>query len=678
LVLATTLMGWSSPASAGPASWPTIDLPPWPGSSFAQRLAGHQAEARRPAHVADGSTDPTLQAKMSMSQTFADFANMPKPKWWIEHQDMVVSVIASKARIKVENTLTVRSKKGTSIDRLNLRTDLLDEKLISVHDAKGAKLPFTYKVQGVTYANLEVTLPAPMTEDVDTKMFLQYEATLDCNSKKYMLKMCTFDSYFQSVMFFRYYVSHGDVLHAPFRSDLHVVTAPGFVVASPGIPSGPDKLSNGSIVWHFKQLERTQNGGFTIAKYKVVGDKVPVDPSPLQPFVRVYSIGKWANNASTMLEQTKKILGFHATRYGSYPWSGLNVIQNAKDFGGGYAPLSGIFMARNMFGASKGSWGWTAMNELLAHEVAHQWWGNLSRPKQSGDVSLSEALAEFSSCLYTEKSLDSRQQIVGDNLSYLYTVPAEQDVPLAAQHVTSSPKYVPIVYHKGAVVFDMLRIELGEQVFVDALAQYSKKFARDYVEIEDMFDVLEAVSGRKLGWYFQQWFKSKGAIHVQITGRVEKNKEGGWLARLRVATLGSTVMRFKLPVRVTFGDGTQENTTIDVIPQQGKSVTVAEAVFAKQPRALRLDLGRRLLRRFEVLTKGDVDLNGLTDGGDLVEMAFRKGRTVVARNNQGNKYFYPNQGWDELFDIERDDDHIVNEKDIDQVVAHIGEEAINF
>lgn len=676
LTSALFLMQMAGPAFAAPTAAkarPTIDLPPWPDSNFARRAQIHAAEAHARTQQ---SQQPQLPS--TTAWTAADFGNLVTPKWSILHQDITVEVESDKPLIRVWLVVKVRPKAGESVTKLRFRTGLLDVQTLEVASDAGGAIDHKYSLQGSYYGKLEVNLPAPLTPGVDTHIAVNYAADLDCDSQTTMLKSCSFDNDFQSVMFFRYYLSHGQAAHAPFMSDLHVVTDTGLMAAAPGVPSGPETLQSGRLLWHFKQVERTENAGFVIAKFDPKGDPVPAQPSPDAPFVRAYTIGKYVANAPTIVAAAKAMIDFYGTRFVPFPWSGVNIIQNANSLGGGYAPLSAIFMLRNIFGAKEGSGYWTSTSELMAHELAHQWWGNLIRPMGNGDVCLSESLAEVSSCLYTEKALSTRQQIIGDNLSYIYQVPAKNDVPLTSPYVYGSPNYVQIVYHKGAVVFDMLRIELGEQAFLDGLAEFATAFHRDYASVSDLQASLEKSTQRNLGWYFKQWFQSSGAIHVQFAGRVEQLPDGGWIFRLRTSTLGVQVMRFKLPLRIWYTDGTSEDTSLDVIPEAGSAVVISELKLDKRPRSVRPDLGRRLLRRFEILTPGDVDLNGLVDGADLVETAFRNGRSIVATGKNGHSYFYPNQGWDELFDIVPDDAHVVDAKDVDLVVDSMGTTAINF
>lgn len=659
-------------AQAAPIDRPTFDLPFMPGTSIAQRLAAHRAEAQMPGYQVQA------QSIMPLAYTAADFANLPQGAWQLVHQEVTVETEPSVPLLRVKGAVKVRPKDGETVEKLTFRTDVIDDKSLVVTDAAGNPLKAKYVLIAKIMGRIEVSLPAPLTEAVDTSIQFAYEAVLDCNSKTTMLKSCSFDKEFQSVMFFDYFLQHGEVGHAPFSSTLHVLTEQGVVAAAPGIPLPAQPTDDGRLSWTFLQPERTSNAGFTIANYQPVGDEVPEPASKANPFVRVYTIGSFIKNAALVVKTAKKMLDFFGQRFVAFPWAGVNIIQNAQSLGGGYAPLSGVFMLRQVFGMVENGWYWTMANELMAHELAHQWWGNLARPLKSGDVSLSESLAEFSSCLYTEKVLGNRSQIIGDNLSYMYTVPWNADVPLGSNYVTGSGQaYVPIVYHKGAVVMDMLRIELGEATMLQGLAHYAEAFDRDYAEVSDLQASMEAVSGRNLSWYFKQWFMGKGAIHVQFAGRVQPAEGGKWRFRLRATTLGYVTMRFKLPIRVTHVDGSTTDSFVDIIPD-GDGPAVGEVLLDKRPRGIRADPDRRLLRTFDVLTPGDVNLDGLTDGADFLEAAYRKGRSILATNHNGQTVLFPNAGWDELYNVAKDKAQIVNEADLDLISENLGAEVIDF
>jgi hypothetical protein len=252
-------------------------------------------------------------------------------------------------------------------------------------------------------------------------------------------------------------------------------------------------------------------------------------------------------------------------------------------------------------------------------------------------------------------------------------VAAKNDAPLNSTKVFYTSAYVPIVYDKGSVVVDMLRLEVGEEALFKGLAGLCKDFDRDYARVADLREAVEKASGQELGWYFKQWFDGTGSIQLEVAGRVEKNAAGGWDARLRISQLSAKPLRFKLPVWFELSDGSTDERVFDV--NGDKAIEVLSASFEKKPVRLRPDPKRLLLRLFSILTPGDANLDGLVDGADLVEMAFRHRRSIVV-GYKGKEHLMPNSGWDELFDLESNGK--VDDADVQMVVDHLGEEGIDF
>ncbi|MCB9739427.1 MAG: hypothetical protein H6747_09170 [Deltaproteobacteria bacterium] len=654
-----------APAAAAPSvpgPLPVLDLPPLPGSAFATRAQHHQ-------HEADARGEqplPDPNAALGWGAVSASFGALLEQGWRLGHQEATVDVDPTVPGLAVELTVTVEAIEATGSVALRLPIVTIE----AVHLADGATVTWSSDTPFGQITVVDVTLDPPLQPGESRKIAIRYGATLDCNAKTTLLRTCTFDDQFSQVLFFRVFADHAKALHAPHTSTLHVLTPADRAAAAPGEPKGFTWEPDGRLRWTFVQNERTENGGFSIAAYAFTGTD-PGQNKPGEPWLRLVTLEDYKGAATGLLASAKDILAFYGERFVPFPWSGLSLIQVANNFGGGYAPLAGIFMLRNVFGAQAGAQGWTSWNELTAHEIAHQWWGNLARPMGTADVSLSESLAEFSSCLYTEKTLESRSQLIEDNLSYVYTVGENDDRPLGSATVYTSPAYVPIVYHKGAVVLDMLRYELGEETMLEGLAIYAKAFDRDYAKVADLRAAMEKSSGRDLGWFFDQWWGSKGRIDVEFAARVVEKEGGGYEVRLRMAQLGAKPLRFKLPLRITYAGGEVETRSVDVLSPDTGWVSVVSFETTARPLIVRPDVSRHLLRRFRILDGADVSLDGMVDGVDLIESAFRQRRTIVWK-----KSFFPNTLWDELFD--GDGSFTVDSADLDLIFERAGESSIDF
>lgn len=657
------VMSVASATAATPEA--LITAPPLPGSDFAERLAHHRAEHVRPGFAADGAQDPTWVGGDALAQVALNFENLYEASWEIEHQEITVELDPFIPQLSAEVTATLVANKD-GIDQVGFRLGLVDK--VSVTDADGTPLKAKLGKLFGTMSQLTVTLAEPMKADDTREVRVKYTRNLNCSQKTSALKFCSFDNDIWSVMFYRYYLSSAEVYHSPFKSTLHVITPNDRRAAAPGTPTGPDQLPNKRLVWHFEQPERTSNAGFAVAKYEVTASNEASSKTP----IRLYTLPNFKVTAKPLLGEILTMMKFYEERFSAFPWAGMNFVQLANNFGGGYAPLSGTFMYRNVFGAKVGGQGYNSFSELTAHELGHQWWGNFVRPLSNGDVSLSESLAEYSSCLYTEQVLENRSQLIQDNLSFIYTVGEKDDRPMQAQNVYSSPKYVQIIYHKGAVVLHMLRHELGDEVMHKGLQTYVQTWGRDYAKVSHLQEAMEKASGLDLGWFFEQWWQRKGKIYLELAGRVEPLDDGQYEVRLRIKQLTELAFRFKLPVRITYADGSFDDVDLDVIPDDKEDrVTVVKHVVDKPVRGVRPDRTRKLLRRFIHLTEGDVTLDGLVDGADLIEAAFRVNRAVVWKNN-----FFPNSLWDEFFDISPN--YRIDAEDVDLIVSSAGETSVPF
>ncbi len=671
--IAMTLFALSAlpalPVSAAPARKLFADfeqLPPEPDSAYARTLAAHQAEAaHRPAQLVPTLRQPTfLDVDATLQWTSANFSALGKPKWEILHQDITVEILPASSELKTAIVATVRAHQP--VDSLSLLTMAVSA--IKVEAVDGTPLKVSASKMG-GYSGLSVELPAPLTPEVDWKLATTATAKLNCNPQGIGLLPCGIGGTYQWVTFHNYYLTPA-ASHSPFKSTLHVVTAANKVAAAQGIPTGSDTLADGRKVWHFEQPERTENAGFAVAEYvqntaKLVNDK------PL----RVFTTTKYASSAKNMVELATKVVGVYSADFGDFPWPGLNLMQLENNFGGGYAPLSGIFMYRDVYAASPGTGYWYSTTELTAHEIGHQWWGNLVEPATNGDVALSEALAEFSSCLYTEKYMETRSQIIGDNLSYLYRVPANEDMPVGAQGVYGTPSYVQIVYHKGAAVFEMLRNEIGTDHVLKSLKQFAVEYNRDYASLKNLQAVAQNVSKKDLSWFWNQWFDKKGAIEAEVAGRLLVDAEGGYVVRLRVHQTAAKPFRFTVPITVDYAALKSEVKLVEVNPK-GEATTIVEFAVAARPIRVRLDVQRSVIRKFATGTPGDFNLSGQVDGADLVELALRYGRAMRIKAKNGQEYFFSDSGWNELYDLKPD--RRIDMADVDALDQWVGTVAEEF
>ncbi|HEX4923707.1 MAG TPA: M1 family aminopeptidase [Bdellovibrionales bacterium] len=148
-------------------------------------------------------------------------------------------------------------------------------------------------------------------------------------------------------------------------------------------------------------------------------------------------------------------------------------------------------------------------DRLIAHELAHRWWGNLVTCVDWSHFWLNEGLTQFMSAAWREHAHGRAaydQQLRDFESRHQEAARAGHDFPLAyaGEFPNLRTKY-SIVYSKGAIFVDRLRKEIGEEKFWAGLRAYTQKHAGHTVESRDFQSAMEQASGRELGPLFETW-----------------------------------------------------------------------------------------------------------------------------------------------------------------------------
>ena len=150
---------------------------------------------------------------------------------------------------------------------------------------------------------------------------------------------------------------------------------------------------------------------------------------------------------------------------------------------------------------------------LGAHELAHQWWGNMVTCKDWTHFWLNEGMATFMTAAYKEHRF-GRAEYLGDieasRAAYEKVLTAGKDKPLVFRdwlRPTSEDR--TLVYSKGAYVLHLLRLELGDRLFWAGIRHYTKKYFGKSVTTADFQAAMEEATGRSLKLFFDQWINLK-------------------------------------------------------------------------------------------------------------------------------------------------------------------------
>jgi aminopeptidase N len=194
------------------------------------------------------------------------------------------------------------------------------------------------------------------------------------------------------------------------------------------------------------------------------------------------------------------------------------------------------------------------MDSLVAHELAHQWFGDLVTCRDWSHGWLNEGFATFMETVWkraAEGDDESAYYRMGEQEAYL-----AEDAKSYRRAIVWKRYHDPIeifdrhLYQKGACVLHMLEQELGEDVFWHCIRTYLERHAKGSVVTDDLRRAIEDVTGRNMEWFFDQWVMKGG--HPDLVVSVKPGKGAVTLRfdqRQPVDEL-TPKFRFKVDVRV--------------------------------------------------------------------------------------------------------------------------------
>jgi aminopeptidase N len=216
-----------------------------------------------------------------------------------------------------------------------------------------------------------------------------------------------------------------------------------------------------------------------------------------------------------------KPLEYYSNIIGAYPYKKLANVQSKTIYGGLENGGTIFYSERSVTGLGKAE-------GLIAHEIAHQWFGDCVTEADWYHIWLSEGFATYLTSLYFE-SVYGRNRLESDMKSTRQRVLdyyEKNQKPVVDTTVTDLMDLLNVnSYQKGAWVLHMLRYELGDKLFMKGLCIFYERFYNGNALTEDFKQVMEEVSGKNLDNFFQQWLYTAGQPELVI--RTEKSRKNG-------------------------------------------------------------------------------------------------------------------------------------------------------
>jgi aminopeptidase N len=193
-------------------------------------------------------------------------------------------------------------------------------------------------------------------------------------------------------------------------------------------------------------------------------------------------------------------------------------------------------------------------HDVVAHELAHQWWGDLLTPKSWKHTWLKESFATYAEALWLEHasgSDEARYLMIQELNLYLGEDRDRYRRPIVdARYEFPVEIYDRHAYQKGALVLRMLREVLGDDDFFLVLRHYAHKHEWQSVETNDLKVSIEEVTGQNLDWFFDEWLYSAGYPEFEVSHAYDAANKQLRVTIRQVQETSDHTPLFRLPVEI--------------------------------------------------------------------------------------------------------------------------------
>jgi aminopeptidase N len=328
-----------------------------------------------------------------------------------------------------------------------------------------------------------------------------------------------------------------------------VITAPShYQVVANGLLQEETDLGNGWRVTHWKQ-------GVPIASWL---NAVGVARFASRHFgtVRGIPLQTWVfpeqrdEGVVTFEIPVRQAMEFFSEHIGEYAYEKLANVA-AAGMGGGMEHASVIFYGERSVRMQPAT-------GLVAHEIAHQWFGNSVTESDWDDVWLSEGFATYFTLLTTEHYRGRDAFVAGLESSRDRVFSMEESSPgrtVVHDNLADMGRVLSgLQYQKGGWVLHMLRREIGTETFWAGIREYYARYRDGNASTDDLRRVMEEQSGQELSWFFDQWLTRSTSPAIDGTWRYEAAARRV-VVELRQTQAGDPY-RLHLELGITAGDGT--------------------------------------------------------------------------------------------------------------------------
>ena len=337
--------------------------------------------------------------------------------------------------------------------------------------------------------------------------------------------------------------------------DVYITSPTQYISVSNGIETTAPVISGANKTTHFHHAYPIPAYLIAIAvtNYQVYNQTAGTPPNTF-PIVN-YIYPENYTSSLPQLDETVTIMNLYETLFEPYPFRNEKYGHAQFSWGGGMEHTTVSFMQN----FSRG---------LIAHELAHQWFGDKVTCGTWKDIWLNEGFATYLATLVIE-NFDGAEAFVAEKQSmidYITSSPTG-NVYLSDTQATSVNRIFSsrLSYDKGAMVIEMLRFKMGDVAFFQAIKNYlaDANLAFKYAVTSDLKGHLEIVYGQDLTEFFNDWIYNQGYPTYTITAQNWGSGQARFVVNQTQSDASVTYFEMPVPVRVFGSNGQQADLVLD-------------------------------------------------------------------------------------------------------------------
>ena len=350
----------------------------------------------------------------------------------------------------------------------------------------------------------------------------------------------------------------------------------------------------GKHTWHWSQEKphSTYLFNLSIADYAVIKDSLGALPIN-------YWVYQWnVEDAKRSFAKTPFMIDFFNKIYDyEYPWAKYDQVISAY-MGGGAEATSATLLGEGAVTDKKAEIDFS-YEGVIAHEIAHQWWGDLITCRSWEHTWMNESFGTYSDHLYKRYAwgeVEAAYDLIRKKNGYLREAHTRYMRPIVFNRYNSpGDNFDSHSYPKGACVLHMLRFILGDDTFFRTLSTFLHQYEFQPVTTQDFMKCVKDVSGKNMDWFFDQFLFHPGHAVFDISKTWDESSGTLTVEIVQTQDKWDNVPVYRIPVNIGFYS--EGKKTVKQVWLQEKSESF-EFKLDSNPLMVRFDDGNHLLKEW--------------------------------------------------------------------------------